>query len=452
MSAFDFSSLLASANVKAAMRVVREGESNQVDEDAHLGTPESAYRCMWHPTRRKYWAGPLKGPHPREFEDIPATPDPDDRSSAFGAFQFTWTRWQALNRKYTSLRDDISPFSQDLHFVASLHDLGALDDVLDGRFDKFVRKCGREWASLPHSSLNDGGSKMLYARARAVWDRWGGNIPTTVATTAGPRSGEPAPIEERSIPAREEDVARIEAETRAPAAPAVPPVDEQESPAMSPALFLMPLLQSLFEAFSPLLRAKVTKALDKQTGDPAVSAQVADRVLDIVKGVAGQSASAAGVEPRAAQAAATDPLVAVATVKTDPKLLAAVEAQVSDYLEQIAPMLDRLAAEDARTWAAEESSRNAAAERARGEAFDPAAVLTYSGLAGVGAITLFVCVAITVQLARGQPVGTEMWAALTGLIGWITAKAGTIYDYRFGTSRTAAAKDVVIAELTQRRP
>ena len=48
-------------------------------------------------------------------------------------------------------------------------------------------------------------------------------------------------------------------------------------------------------------------------------------------------------------------------------------------------------------------------------------------------------------------VGTEMWAALTGLIGWITAKAGSIYDYRFGSSRQSAAKDVIIGTLSRGR-
>ena len=47
---------------------------------------------------------------------------------------------------------------------------------------------------------------------------------------------------------------------------------------------------------------------------------------------------------------------------------------------------------------------------------------------------------------------TEIWAAMTGLIGWATAKAGSLYDYRFGTSRSSGAKDVVIGELSKRKP
>lgn len=430
-------------NIKAFLRVIREGESNQLDEGPH-----SAYRARYHPERRVFVEGPLKGRgHPRIFEPLP---DGSGRkSSAFGAYQFTATTWDAINEKY-GLDDDISEWSQDCHAVALIHDVGALDDVLSGRFAEAVAKCGAVWASLPHSSLQDGGSKVAWMRAQLVWEQHGGGVPHVVATSTKDRGAPPAPIEDRSTMARPEDVARIEAETRTPATPAGPAVDEQETPAMTPVAFIIPLLQSLFEAFSPILRAKVTKALDKQTGDAAVSAQVADRVLDIVRNAAG-AALPADAPVAAAAAVHSDPVVAVAAVKQSPQLLAQVEAEVESYLEQIAPLMDRMERLERAEWEATEASRDRAAERSKTDGWDMTPTLVYGTLGFVGFLTLFACAVAVVQVVKAGTPSTEVWAAITGLIGFATGAVISIVSYRFGSSRSSQTKDFAIAELSTRR-
>jgi len=428
VTTLNYASLLSSDNVRAWLRVIREGESNQEDDGL-----QSAYRAMYHPTQRRFYAGNLRGAgHPQAFEPLP---DGSGRkSSAFGAYQFVWTTWKAINTKY-GLPDDISPYSQDCHAVALIYDVGALDDVIDGRFDEALRKCGSQWASLPNSSLSDGGSKLAYDRAAEVWRRYGGSVPVVISSA--PR---PAPVEDRSTPARPEDVDRI---------------NEQESPMAFPFAFAIPLIQSLIEAFSPVARAKVTKALDKQGMDPTASGAVADSLMGIIKSLAGQglgvTVGPAGVTP--AQPVA-DPVVAVATVKSDARLLAEAEAQFTDYLDKIAPMVDRIEKLEQGAWQASEDSMDRAAARQVPSAEDWMAKALVSGILVVSGflIVLVAGVAIAqIVLLTSRTPTTEVWAALTGIIGTTLGILGTVFAFRFGTNRQSSAKDVVIAELSARR-
>ena len=424
MISLNYAALLSSPNVQAFLRVIREGESNQTDEGPHSG-----YRAMYHPHVRTWWLGPLEGHgHPRRFE--PLTDGSGRTSSAFGAYQFVWTTWDAINGKY-GLADDISSYSQDCHAVALIYDVGALDDVIDGRFDEALAKCGSQWASLPNSSLSDGGTKVAYQRARSVWDRYGGSVPAVISTR-------PAPVEDRSTQARPDDVERI----------------NKEEPMAFPILAALPLISSLIEAFSPLARAKVTKALDKSGMDAASSGAMADSLLGIVKSLASQGLGVT-VGPSGAQpAVVSDPLVAVATVKSNPALVVQAEQQFSDYFDQIAPMIDRIEKMEQASWAATEDSMDRAAARAVPAADDWMAkalvggILTVSGLL----IALVAGVAITqIALLGTRTPTTEVWAALTGIIGTILGILGTVFAFRFGTNRQSGAKDVVIAELSARR-
>jgi len=46
---------------------------------------------------------------------------------------------------------------------------------------------------------------------------------------------------------------------------------------------------------------------------------------------------------------------------------------------------------------------------------------------------------------------TEIWAALTGIIGTTLGVFVTVVGYRFGTSRSSGAKDAMINELAATR-
>lgn len=87
-------------------------------------------------------------------------------STAAGAYQFLSRTWdecaKALNLQ------DFSPESQDKAAEFLIKRRGALDDVIAGRFDVAVKKCAREWASLPGSPYGQPTKTLEEARAAYV--------------------------------------------------------------------------------------------------------------------------------------------------------------------------------------------------------------------------------------------------------------------------------------------
>ena len=69
------------------------------------------------------------------------------RSTAAGAYQILAGTWD----EYRQGLPDFSPASQDVCAARLIRRRGALADVYAGRFADAVRKCAREWASLPGS-------------------------------------------------------------------------------------------------------------------------------------------------------------------------------------------------------------------------------------------------------------------------------------------------------------
>lgn len=92
------------------------------------------------------------------------------RSTAAGAYQFLESTWDETAR-IMGLRD-FSPGSQDMGAVGRIAARGALDDVIAGRLSDALKKCGREWASLPGSPY--GQPTISAARAREVFAGAGG--------------------------------------------------------------------------------------------------------------------------------------------------------------------------------------------------------------------------------------------------------------------------------------
>jgi muramidase (phage lysozyme) len=91
-------------------------------------------------------------------------------STAAGAYQFLESTWDETKRimGLTSF----TPVMQDLAAVGRIAARGALDDVKAGRFEQAIRKCNREWASLPGSPY--GQPVMTMETARAVFASAGG--------------------------------------------------------------------------------------------------------------------------------------------------------------------------------------------------------------------------------------------------------------------------------------
>jgi muramidase (phage lysozyme) len=89
-------------------------------------------------------------------------------STAAGAYQILARTWDECAK---ALRlPDFSPASQDRAAIYLIKRRGAFRDVLDGRIYTAIRKCNREWASLPGSpygqpTLKIGAAIDLYRRA-----------------------------------------------------------------------------------------------------------------------------------------------------------------------------------------------------------------------------------------------------------------------------------------------
>lgn len=165
---------LRARNMQAFLRVIREGETSQDD---------SAYRMV-------FGGGFIESMayHPRK----PITDQLGGKaitSSAAGAYQFLSSTWDecAAELGLTDFGHD----AQDLAAVYLIHRRGAFDDVIQGRIELAIKKCNREWASLPGSPY--GQPVMTLERAIDTYKRWGGQIGSTSTTPGQPAKTKEAP-------------------------------------------------------------------------------------------------------------------------------------------------------------------------------------------------------------------------------------------------------------------
>ena len=92
-------------------------------------------------------------------------------SDAAGAYQFISPTWNEIQKKYGL--PDFSPDSQDLAAVANIRDrCHAIEDIVAGRLADAIRKCSKEWASLPGSTA--GQRTELYANIEEEFIMAGG--------------------------------------------------------------------------------------------------------------------------------------------------------------------------------------------------------------------------------------------------------------------------------------
>lgn len=146
---------LENSNVRAFLRMLRHGEGT---------SGENGYSVM-------FGGGTFDGfnDHPRKVitRKLGGTAI---SSSAAGAYQFLTRTWDALVKQYGF--KDFSPKNQDLACVALILGRKALDDVVAGRFEEAVRKCNKEWASLPGSPY--GQPVVTMEQAKAEYENYGG--------------------------------------------------------------------------------------------------------------------------------------------------------------------------------------------------------------------------------------------------------------------------------------
>lgn len=165
--------LLDSSNVRAFLAVIRAGEGT-ADQDGyrrHFGG--SHFESFAEHPRKAVTAG--LGRH-------------QYTSTAAGAYQFLARTWDGLVRQYGFA--DFAPRTQDIAALALIDGRRALDDVIAGRFEAAVRKCAREWASLPGSPY--GQPTRTMTQALATYTAAGGALATEPLPRPHPAPETPA--------------------------------------------------------------------------------------------------------------------------------------------------------------------------------------------------------------------------------------------------------------------
>lgn len=148
-----------SANLRAFLHMIRVGEGT-ADPDGY----------------RRHFGGSLFdsfADHPRKVITA-GMGKKKYSSSAAGAYQFLTATWDEC-RAALGL-PDFSPESQDKAAVYLIKRRGALEDVEAGRFEQAVKKCAKEWASLPGSPYGQPTKTM--AQALATYKQAGGSLDT----------------------------------------------------------------------------------------------------------------------------------------------------------------------------------------------------------------------------------------------------------------------------------
>jgi muramidase (phage lysozyme) len=386
-------------NVKAFYAVVRRGESS-------LG-PEAYTMVNGGPPITDFSKHPYEGLSTKQG------------GRAAGAPQFIPSTWQEIAERYSL--PDFSPASQDLGYVGCLlKRSGAIEALLAGRFEEAVRICRPEWTSLPGAAENNPAWNM--DKARALYLDNGGKLDNEELLQPA------APIEERPQP--------NQPETPMPESPSFDWSMLAKAGGAIASIF-NPAIGLAITALSPLLQEKITKTIGKHTDDPKVAAEIgkslSDAVMETTKLVTGKS----------------DELEAVAVMRRDPVMVAKVEAAVTSKLAEIAPFLDKVSELEARERADTIIAQDAAAARAKGEAWDMTPWLVgFMGGMVLLVVGFFGAVAIMDMVKNGK-VATEVWAALTGVSGTLLGILGTIYAYRFASTQQSAAKNAIIGEIAR---
>jgi muramidase (phage lysozyme) len=76
----------------------------------------------------------------------------DTCSTAAGKYQILKPTYDSV--KYAAQVTDFTPDSQDKCAIALIRRRGAYDDILEGKIELAIKKCGNEWASLGYNKYN----------------------------------------------------------------------------------------------------------------------------------------------------------------------------------------------------------------------------------------------------------------------------------------------------------
>lgn len=322
-------------------------------------------------------------------------------STAAGAYQILAGTWDDYCR--ATGPHGFTPPEQDACAVWLINRRGALADVEAGRIEAAIAKCGKEWASLPGSPYGQPTRTLAYCLDK--YQQAGGTLSV---------QSPPVFMQRERAP----NVDKL-------------PANIQEPKTMGGLAAL--LVQTLVQSFAPLARDKINGALAKHGTQSDVGGQLVDAVLN-------------AVQPGLASAPELEQVAAVAAAQKQPQVLAKAEAAALDLLGTLAPLMDKVDAYERGAWAASEDSMDRAA--ARGIKAQEA------GLWGnpqfiIAAFILAMVAGVVFTVLYRDTFSSDMQSFVIGAI--VGSALTAVISFFFGTSRSSAAKDVVIGELAARR-
>ena len=396
---------LRSAYVQAFLHVVRKGEAGDAPDDYTIINGGNHFTSFaQHP-----YAGlsTLQG------------------GKAAGAYQFIPSTW-AEEQRDLSL-PDFSPASQDLAAVDRIFKRGAMPALAAGSFEQTVALCRDEWTSLPGASENNPNWNM--AKAKAYF---------TACVASASVTQPVAPIEEHSpvnLPPQEGPTM---ATTPAPA-DAASPLNNLLQVGATIAGAFNPVVGAVIAALSPLVQQKIAAEVGRHTDDPAIAAQVASSLSDVITQVTTTATQK------------TDQLDAAAAARKDPTVIAQVEKAVTVKLDELAPILDKLSAYDKDKWAAEQAGRDAAAARSHVDKYDTAPLLSWSSVLLVTVVLVGLIGALAVQIYydAGHKPDVTLIALIGPLLGVVFKSYTELFAYRFDGTKNSTAQQTLIGELSQ---
>lgn len=334
-----------------------------------------------------------------QFDPDKTLPDHPRRSVTAGGYTSTAAgRYQILASTWDDFLKSTFPRAfdeagQDACALWLIERRAALADVQSGLLASAIQKCGKEWASLPGSPY--GQPTRSYAYCEQHYLAAGGTLHPD-----GDVVQPAAPIEDRST----------SLPTKAPAMP-----------------LLLALLPSVLQLFAPRAQAQLQK----------ITGAGPDVVQPFLEQLFGKIAQATGQ---------ADPVQGVAALQTTPAAVQTVQESALDYLDKLGPILDRLNSYDQGAWTAEETSRNAAANRALAQQDagplrgNPTFLLAVFVMALVGFV-------VGVVLLKGG-FSTDMQAFVIGAV--VGSALTAVLGFYFGSSRNSSAKDATIAQLANK--
>lgn len=154
----DLQHALSNNNVRAFLRVIREGETDQTGNAYRklVGDKPGVYSLKdlsKHP-HRIVWIGYL-----------------NVASSAAGAYQFLSGTWDEMVKKYGF--ENFEPACQDEAAVGLIARRKSLSAIMSGDLQTTLDNCSYEWASLPPGRY--GQPTISLDEAFEVYKKWGGH-------------------------------------------------------------------------------------------------------------------------------------------------------------------------------------------------------------------------------------------------------------------------------------